>query len=266
MKASKYTILIVPDNSENNRSFLISRKFIRIIIGLTILFITGLIIMLAYFGPKVLEHNALELKYQQLASERMEVIDLMRELKQIKHMNTAVRKTLGSDIKFNPEPLTADSAETATDLLKKADILLSFSENLPSVLPVEGFVTRDVNVVSAFTHENHYGVDIAVREGDPILTAAAGFVIFSGWTYNMGNYIIVYHGNNYFTVYGHNQRNLVNQRDYVNRGDVIALGGNTGISSGPHLHFEIWKDGVAVDPKVFFPELHEKNVSTSNDG
>ena len=52
----------------------------------------------------------------------------------------------------------------------------------------------------------------------------------------------------------------------VKKGDFIAYSGNTGGSQGPHLHFEVWKDGSAIDPKVFFPELNENNVSISSDG
>ena len=61
--------------------------------------------------------------------------------------------------------------------------------------------------------------------------------------------------------YGHNQVNLVEKRDIVKRGDVISLAGNTGISSGPHLHFEVWEGSNPLDPLEFFPEYNEKNLS-----
>ncbi|NQU28330.1 MAG: M23 family metallopeptidase [Candidatus Marinimicrobia bacterium] len=266
MKASKYTILIIPDNSDNNRSFLLTRKAIRSTIAGVTLVIAGLIAVFWYFGPRVLEHEDLLDRYEVLLHERTRVLDLMRDLNRVKNMDAFIRKSLGADLKFTPEPSNADTSKQPVGRIDDSDIFLSFSENLPSVLPVDGFVTRDINDVSAFTHENHYGLDLTVKNGDPVKAAASGFIIFSGWTYNMGHYIILYHGNGYFTIYGHNQRNLVDQRDYVNRGDVIALAGNTGISSGPHLHFEVWKDGRAIDPKVFFPELRKKNVSITNDG
>lgn len=266
MKASKYTIIVVPDNSENNRSFLLTRKGLRRIIGGALILVLSLIAVFAYYGPKVIAQKELQENFDRLLSERTKVNNLMRELKNIKHMDSFVRKSLGADLNVKPVEVSEDTTGSSEALGDESEVYVSFSENLPTVLPVEGFVTREINEKSPFTHENHYGLDIAVKEGSPVKAAASGFVIFSGWTYNMGNYIIMYHDDGYFTIYGHNQKNLVNQRDYVKRSAVIALAGNTGISSGPHLHFEVWKDGSPIDPKVFFPELNENNVSISSDG
>ena len=108
---------------------------------------------------------------------------------------------------------------------------------------------------------NHYGIDISVKEGEPVVASASGVVIFSNWSTDLGNMVIIYHGNDYFTFYGHNQVNLVEKRDIVKRGDVISLAGNTGISSGPHLHFEVWEGSNPLDPLNFFPEYNEKNLS-----
>ncbi|MFH1851331.1 MAG: M23 family metallopeptidase [Candidatus Neomarinimicrobiota bacterium] len=268
MKATKFTVLIVPDNSENNRSFQITRKTLRRIVFGSVLFLATLIAVAVYFGPRLVSANELQTSYNKLLSERTEVYELLRKLQNLRQMDDFLRRNLGADMKFDSEPADADTVfdETDADPAALAGVYLSYSENLPSVLPVDGFVTRDMHSVSAFTHENHYGLDIAVKTGDPIKAAASGYVIYSGWTYNMGNYIILFHGDGYFTVYGHNQLNLVEQRDYVQRGQVIAQAGNTGISSGPHLHFEVWKEGKAVDPIIFFPELRDKNVSISNNG
>ncbi len=77
----------------------------------------------------------------------------------------------------------------------------------------------------------------------------------------MGNVVILYHGDGYFTHYGHHQNNIKKQRDFVKRGDVIALVGSTGITTGPHLHFEIWKEGKVLDPLEFFPGYTKTDVS-----
>jgi murein DD-endopeptidase MepM/ murein hydrolase activator NlpD len=75
----------------------------------------------------------------------------------------------------------------------------------------------------------------------------------------LGNTVILNHGSGYFTIYGHNSRNLVVNRQSVERGQKIALTGNSGYSSGPHLHFEIWKDGKVLDPEIFIPEYSGGN-------
>ncbi len=266
MKPTKYTVLIVPDNSENNRSFQISRKVVHRIVALLAVFVLTLIAVIWYYGPRVVQYNDLERRQMELLSERTRVLELTRELHNLRQMNTMIRKSLGSDLVFTPEATVEDTVQEGLVEPPDDGIYISYSENIPSVMPVDGFVTRDLDCQSAFTYENHYGVDIAAKEGAPVMASASGYVVYSGWTYNMGNYIILYHGDDYFTVYGHNQRNLVEQRAYVKRGEPIALAGNTGISSGPHLHFEIWKKGRSVDPKIFFPQWRDKNVSNANNG
>ena len=97
----------------------------------------------------------------------------------------------------------------------------------------------------------HRGIDIAGNMGDMVKASADGVVIFSGWTFDLGNLMIIYHGNGFYTYYGHNQRCLVPRGSFVKKGEAIAMLGSTGISSAPHLHFEIWRDGVSYDPKEF---------------
>ena len=97
----------------------------------------------------------------------------------------------------------------------------------------------------------HRGIDIAGTMGDLVKASADGIVVFSGWTYDLGNLVILYHGNGFYTYYGHNQSCLHQRGSFVKKGESIATLGNTGISSAPHLHFEIWKDGISHDPKDF---------------
>ena len=117
----------------------------------------------------------------------------------------------------------------------------------------------------SFAQRKHGGIDIVAKMGAPIKASASGMVVFSGWTYEMGNLIIIHHGDGYFTHYGHNQINLKSQLDFVKRGEVIGLVGNTGISTGPHLHFEIWKNKQSIDPLIYFPEYEKTDLTSNND-
>ncbi len=97
----------------------------------------------------------------------------------------------------------------------------------------------------------HTGIDIAQRYGTRILTADAGNVIFSGWWGGYGRAVIIDHGRGFATVYAHLSRAYVKKGDEVGRDKVIGLVGSTGYSTGPHLHFEIRKDGRTEDPMQY---------------
>jgi len=98
------------------------------------------------------------------------------------------------------------------------------------------------------TQEQHWGIDIRATHGADIVAADDGVVIFSGRSGGFGITVIIDHGNGVHTLYAHNSRNLVSVGDRVTRGQRIALIGSTGVSTGPHLHFEVRIAGVAVDP------------------
>ncbi len=110
--------------------------------------------------------------------------------------------------------------------------------------PVRGVVS---NVFNA--KEQHFGIDIVTKPQTLVCAALSGTVIYKGWTLEGGNVIQVQHTNNIITVYKHNATILKNQGDYVLVGEPIAIVGNTGeYSTGPHLHLEIWYNGVPVNP------------------
>jgi len=102
-------------------------------------------------------------------------------------------------------------------------------------------------------HENHSGVDIPKPTGTRIYAAADGVVRTSTWNRGFGNVIIIDHGDGYSTLYGHNSRNIVEAGDVVTRGQHIANAGSTGMSTGPHLHFEIRFNNVERNPLDYFP-------------
>jgi len=99
--------------------------------------------------------------------------------------------------------------------------------------------------------EFHTGIDIGAPRGTNIVAAESGTVVLSGWHGGFGQTVIIEHGNGLTTLYGHNSRNLVSVGDWVNRGDVIAHVGSTGFSTGPHLHFEVRRNGNHVNPNPF---------------
>lgn len=97
----------------------------------------------------------------------------------------------------------------------------------------------------------HSGVDFAGKEGADIVSVAAGVVTWSGERYGYGNLVEINHGNGFKTRYAHCKENLVKVGDVVKKGQIIALMGSSGRSTGPHVHFEVYKHGRAVDPAAY---------------
>ena len=98
---------------------------------------------------------------------------------------------------------------------------------------------------------HHSGIDFAGKLGADIVSVAAGVVTFSGKRSGYGNLVEVNHGNGYVTRYGHNKENLVRVGQTVKKGQVVAKMGTTGRSTGPHVHFEVMRNGRHVDPKRY---------------
>tara|TARA_B100000676_G_scaffold297687_1_gene339658 strand:- start:463 stop:1329 length:867 start_codon:yes stop_codon:yes gene_type:complete len=121
-------------------------------------------------------------------------------------------------------------------------------ENKILFIPVEGTVTQGFS-----NKENHLAIDIAVETGTPIKAISDGRVLFAEWTVETGYVIIIDHGDMLTTVYKHNSSVLKKQNEPVNAGEIVALSGNHGtLTTGPHLHFEIWKNGSPIDPAQLF--------------
>ena len=113
------------------------------------------------------------------------------------------------------------------------------------VWPVHGVLTSAFGWRWGRMHE---GIDIAVPSGTPVVAAAAGTVIVAGWLGGYGNLVVVDHGNGIATAYGHNTSVTVGVGQSVAQGQLIAYSGNTGHSTGPHVHFEVRINGSPVDP------------------
>ena len=123
----------------------------------------------------------------------------------------------------------------------------------PFVWPVEAGVVTSPFGPRGDTH--HDGIDIGSREGAPVRAARAGRVLYSDHLRGYGNLIIVAHDDGYATVYAHNRENRARPGAEVRQGDVIALVGQSGTTSGPNLHFEVRKDNIARNPLFYLPAL-----------
>lgn len=123
--------------------------------------------------------------------------------------------------------------------------------NRPRGMPLSGSVSRGYAPRQPNPSLRHHGIDFAAREGTPVLATADGVVEFAGEHEAFGFLITIDHGNGFKTSYGHNSLLLVRSGEKIRRGDRIAYSGNTGLSTAPHLHYEVIENGVAIDPTGF---------------
>ena len=155
------------------------------------------------------------------------------------------------------EALKGEAAGQEQDMRK----LIAYFENrnsvlasTPSIWPVRGFVTSDFGYrVSPIygTRQFHQGLDIANDVGTPVQAAANGTVSEAGYSTGYGRYVKVQHGYGMVTLYGHLSKACVRDGQRVRKGEIIGNVGNTGSSTGPHLHYEVWVNGVPTNPRKY---------------
>ena len=121
----------------------------------------------------------------------------------------------------------------------------------PKGFPVKGSISsqygRRAHPTTGFS-DFHSGIDISAYPGNHVKATADGIVSYSGWSGGSGNLVVIEHGHGFSTVYAHNRKNIVNVGQKVKRGDTISYVGSTGNSTGPHVHYEVWKNGKHVNP------------------
>lgn len=152
--------------------------------------------------------------------------------------------------------VTLDDRDTQLDVL--AGLLFDAeaqAEAIPSGRPVaSGWLSSHFGYRNdPFTGKKtwHQGVDFAGKDGTEVIAVASGVVSWSGNRHGYGNMVEVAHGDGLLTRYAHNDENLVEVGDLIRKGETLALMGNTGRSTGPHVHFEVFKHGRAVDPSSY---------------
>ncbi|MDI6766233.1 MAG: M23 family metallopeptidase [Bacteroidota bacterium] len=289
----RYTFVIVPDvKSEKTRTFSITRwGFVILGVSTIIVFTTlilGLIIYTPFGANLPISNPELEQQYnKQIFDIQKQVQTLVQELTLLRSYNIQLRKVMGEHISSQDSAMMTRSGiettpfDTIFDIDKMDTTYLSSKEEdgstlqmptslitlpfgkkhkdirdyistLPLVMPVSGYITREFD-----SEQLHYGVDFAGKKGSPVFASTDGIIIFANWTYEDGFMVIITHEQGYLTVYKHNQSILKNVGDVVRRGEIIALLGNTGErSTGSHLHFEIWKNGVVQNPNKYLLNIN----------
>ena len=197
-KKQNLNILLIPDNETSPRQFRIKYSTLKLLAALAIFIFLGMLTAIFTYGKLfqiALERDSLRTENSQLKSQLTKVNELSAELARLKKYDQKVRTSLEGYVRFAEEK-DADQRKNlplTSDLPRETSIFAS----IPSRTPLAGFVSQE------FRQPGHNGLDIAAPEGTPIMAAGDGVVIFSGWTVNDGFFIILSHGNGYFSYYKH---------------------------------------------------------------
>ncbi len=288
MSAKKYTFLIIPEGSHQVRRFSVKRSVLNAWIACAAVVLIGLSAMTVDYVTAELDQaelNRLQVENRQQRNELQQLVagleDLQREMRLMAQTDAKVRIMADlskpkadtmAGIGGPPEIDENDSfaqLQTRIDQMRRdIDLRRESQEEIqgflndqrslvgakPTGWPVKGWLTSGFGMrQSPFTGKRkmHEGYDIAARTGTPIYATADGVVSKSETVPGYGKLVVIEHGYGYRTYYGHNSKNLVRAGQRVVRGQEIAQVGNTGRSTGSHVHYEIRRNGVPVNPKKF---------------
>lgn len=246
-------ILLIPDDESSPKGFKIRYSLIVALLLLLIFVFVGLIIGSVTYGSllqKAYENISLKQKNDQLGQQLQKMNELSNEVENLKGLGRKVRNSMTGYVNLSTD--VEGNAEVSEQAKSSDQSLISIFNSVPVKAPVNGFISQE------YKQNLHNGIDIVASEGTPVVAAGSGKVLFSGWTLDGGNTIIIGHSEGYYTYYKHNLRNLVYENQNVEQGEVIAYLGNSGQKSfGPHLHFEIWKDGISIDPRTLILDYNK---------
>lgn len=250
-------IILAPSDDRPSREYGISRPVIILLGLMTVVFIAFLALLMHSFATKHDERQAIRELETQLAKARSEVLvahELAVYLEEMRQSQEQLLQMLGVEgldtaveDSLLGQWLDQGPGSSAEGMRRAASLVQSPA---PERWPVTGFVTKEFIAGNAARGiKPHLGIDIAGPTDGPIVAAAAGVVARTGFDAFLGNFVEIQHGMGYLTVYGHCSRVAVSRGDRIAAGQVVAYVGRTGQASATHLHFEIWEQGEAIDPR-----------------
>lgn len=288
-KGKFYTFMVIPHDSTGKPiSFRLHSVLVKFVLLLAIVSISAFSFSLLYsaFLSGKLIHYGITLQNETENSKKLnevagETDNIKRELQAVLDQNNELRRVLGLKINKTRVEISAKSSkknppyglnfklnnltsslklsirevkETKNSLaelkavVKKLQVELAYA---PTGWPIKGTIVSGYGYRSYPWRGMHSGVDIKAGFGDPVRAAAGGVVVASGWNRGYGKAIDIDHGNGYMTRYGHNAVLASHVGDRVKKGQIISYVGMTGWTTGPHLHYEIRKNDVAMNPIVY---------------
>lgn len=258
------TIMLIPHSRSSARSIKVPFAVMAVVFSLSCLGV----VYTASLTVQAAHYYRMQRRMVYLNQQFSEMEETMTSLK---HSESQFRQlfSLGSKkaVLTNLDPQEGGSIDVeelkrqirlSMDAVKEINRYLSTEHGIfratPRGWPADGPITSGfgMRIHPVYGVEKfHTGIDIAIPPGTPLHVTADGVVSFAGWSHGSGNVVVVEHGHGFSTVYAHNSRILVKTGQRVKRGDIVSYSGSTGTSTGPHVHYEVWKNGRSIDPERF---------------
>ena len=266
------TLLLVSSNGKGAKSYSIKYKYITTAAAVISTFL--IIALISFF----FSFNFYK-KAQSYASEKKEALDLLVNQANLLNVMSSDKMVLQSRLaeiesKLQDMQVILDKKGINKDLAvggeyipndkfslsymdfmeKDIDDLFSIMQNTPFGKPLDGSVNSGFGYrMDPFTSKSafHSGIDFEANNKQPVVATALGVVEHAGWYKSYGKTVIIKHENGYKTLYGHLSVVKVKKGEEVHTGQLIGLAGSTGRSTGPHLHYEILKNGKAINPREY---------------
>jgi murein DD-endopeptidase MepM/ murein hydrolase activator NlpD len=262
------TIMIVPHARSNLFKVKVSLTGLIACLALSLV---GAVYIIS-IGVKTLDYHAMKNKVSYFTKE---FCDLRSTTASLKETNDELSKLLSLKSKANilKSAELKDTGSLDIESLKKqvnetiesvSAIRLFIAEqrdiylSTPTGWPVQGEISSGFGLREhpiSGEMARHTGVDIRTPMGSVVNATATGIVSFSGWTSGSGYIVVLEHGHGFSTAYAHNTENAVRIGQKVRKGEKIALSGSSGVSTGPHVHYEVWKDENQVDPIPYLKDV-----------
>jgi len=259
-KANTFTIAIVPDDGSEAKGYenVSSQKLILAIVSLCLLIAMSVALLIALTPlKKLLPGYGSAKRYEtRLVANQLRLDSLNAKLIELDSYNQRMKSVLGitpfpDSAVYVPERLANATPRHQFRPQDRSYFLAQDDEKKPELPDYVGNIVSGTLSQEFMPERSHYGIDIATASNEPVGAFADGTVLFADWNYDYGHTLIIDHGG-LVTFYKHCNKLLVRHTASVKRGDVVALAGNTGHeSSGPHLHLEIWTEGIPVNPVDF---------------
>jgi murein DD-endopeptidase MepM/ murein hydrolase activator NlpD len=244
MDDRQLTLIIVPHGDLETKTFEISYRRLRRWALFVAFMLVVFVFMMAFWFSMAAQAARVPKLLNEISSfetDRVRVDSLARVLAEVEGQYARVRQLLGSDGPADGRPpVLPDLGGAARGAEAEPPVIDGWPLGT-----VRGIITREQ------TEANHPGLDIAVQQSTYIRAAGAGTVVEAGEDSIYGHFIRIDHGGGFETLYAHASQLLVAKGKQVARQEMIALSGNSGKSTAPHLHFEIRQNGVPVDPRRY---------------